>query len=92
MAKSRFEYVKQFELEDTLLPHCWIVVRLDGKGFTRSADLMYTLLHHENLYRKEMSGLNPNVGALFALKCATCVAGFLRPTALKNPMMSRHYS
>ncbi len=35
MAKSRFEYVKSFEKDDGLLPHCWIVVRVDGKGFTR---------------------------------------------------------
>eukprot|EP00854_Cymbomonas_tetramitiformis_P030865 gene30865-38684_t len=34
MANSRFEYVKSFELEDRLLPHCWIVFRIDGKGFT----------------------------------------------------------
>ncbi|CAL8469408.1 g8949 [Coccomyxa elongata] len=38
MAKSRFEYVKQFELEDILLPRCWIVIRLDGKGFTRFSE------------------------------------------------------
>lgn len=35
MANSKFEYVKDFELDDRLLPHCWIVVRLDGKGFTK---------------------------------------------------------
>lgn len=35
MAKSAYEYVKQFELDDRLLPSCWIVVRVDGKGFTR---------------------------------------------------------
>ena len=35
MANTKFEYVKQFELDDTLLPGCWIVVRLDGKGFTK---------------------------------------------------------
>lgn len=33
MAKSKFEYVKNFELEDKLLPNCWIVIRIDGKGF-----------------------------------------------------------
>ncbi|KAL3133354.1 hypothetical protein ABBQ38_007227 [Trebouxia sp. C0009 RCD-2024] len=38
MAKSRFEYVKQFELDDALLPACWIVVRLDGKGFTKFSE------------------------------------------------------
>ena len=35
MAKSKFEYVKAFEQDDPLLPQCWIVVRLDGKGFTK---------------------------------------------------------
>lgn len=33
MAKSSFEYVKKFELDDSLLPNSWIVVRLDGKCF-----------------------------------------------------------
>eukprot|EP01027_Heterolobosea_sp_BB2_P017948 GEZU01025363.1.p1 GENE.GEZU01025363.1~~GEZU01025363.1.p1 ORF type:complete len:227 (+),score=31.98 GEZU01025363.1:44-724(+) len=35
MAKSKFEYVKQFEKEDILLPECWILVRIDGRYFTR---------------------------------------------------------
>lgn len=35
MAKSKFEYVKNFESDEKLLPECWIVVRVDGKGFTR---------------------------------------------------------
>lgn len=35
MANSKYEYVKKFELDDSLLPGCWIVVRIDGKGFTR---------------------------------------------------------
>lgn len=38
MAKSTFEYVKQFELDDTLLPNTWLVIRLDGKCFHRFAD------------------------------------------------------
>ncbi|QLL32234.1 hypothetical protein HG536_0C04030 [Torulaspora globosa] len=33
MAKSRFEYVKEFERRDVLLPQCYIVVRIDGKKF-----------------------------------------------------------
>jgi len=33
MAQSKFEYVKKFELEDRLVPNCWIVVRIDGKAF-----------------------------------------------------------
>lgn len=39
MAKSKFEYVKQFETEDKCLPNCWIVVRIDGKGFHRFSDV-----------------------------------------------------
>lgn len=35
MANSRYEYVKGFEQPDALLPQCWIVVRIDGKGFTK---------------------------------------------------------
>jgi len=33
MSHSKFEYVKKFELEDRLVPNCWIVVRIDGKAF-----------------------------------------------------------
>jgi hypothetical protein len=39
MANSKYEYVKDYELEDRLLPGCWIVVRLDGRGFTRWAGM-----------------------------------------------------
>ena len=35
MAKSKFEYVREFETDDTCLPHCWVVVRLDGRNFHR---------------------------------------------------------
>lgn len=35
MAGSKFEYVKSFELDDTLLKNTWLVVRLDGNGFTK---------------------------------------------------------
>ncbi|KAG5899780.1 hypothetical protein JTB14_006115 [Gonioctena quinquepunctata] len=33
MANSKFEYVKEFEQDEKILPNCWIVVRVDGKGF-----------------------------------------------------------
>ncbi|CAG9855695.1 unnamed protein product [Phyllotreta striolata] len=33
MANSKFEYVKDFETQEKLLPNSWIVVRIDGKGF-----------------------------------------------------------
>lgn len=35
MAKSKFEYVRDFETDDTCLPNCWVVVRLDGRSFHR---------------------------------------------------------
>lgn len=33
MAKSRYEYVKEFESDPLLLPECWIAVRIDGHSF-----------------------------------------------------------
>lgn len=33
MANSKYEYVKAFERENHLLPDCYILVRVDGKGF-----------------------------------------------------------
>ena len=33
MAKSKYEYVKSFEQDDSLLPATYIVVRIDGRGF-----------------------------------------------------------
>lgn len=38
MAKSKFEYVRNFESEEVLLPNCWIVVRIDGKGFHKFSE------------------------------------------------------
>lgn len=31
----RFEYVRNFEQTDSLLPNTWIVVRIDGRAFTK---------------------------------------------------------
>lgn len=33
MANSRFDYVRDFETDDRIIPNCWIVVRVDGKAF-----------------------------------------------------------
>ncbi|KAH7321277.1 putative tRNAHis guanylyltransferase [Stachybotrys elegans] len=35
MANSKYEYVRNFELPDSLLPNTWIVVRIDGRAFTK---------------------------------------------------------
>lgn len=39
MAKSKYEYVKKFEREMSALPGCFLVVRIDGKGFHRFSKL-----------------------------------------------------
>eukprot|EP00038_Savillea_parva_P014188 m.214679 g.214679 ORF g.214679 m.214679 type:complete len:328 (+) comp27295_c0_seq1:224-1207(+) len=33
MAKSKFEYVKRFERDESLLPNTWLVLRVDGRAF-----------------------------------------------------------
>lgn len=38
MAKSKYEYVKNFEMDDKILPNCWIVVRVDGRSFHKFSD------------------------------------------------------
>ncbi|KAM7224382.1 tRNA guanylyltransferase [Rhypophila decipiens] len=38
MANSKFEYVRGFEQPDHLMPNTWIVVRIDGRGFTKFAN------------------------------------------------------
>jgi tRNA(His) guanylyltransferase len=35
MSKSKFEYVKEFEIQNELLKSTYIVIRIDGKGFTK---------------------------------------------------------
>ncbi len=35
MAKSRYEYVKTFEQDPSILPQTWIVIRIDGQSFSR---------------------------------------------------------
>ncbi|KAJ5167230.1 tRNA(His) guanylyltransferase, partial [Penicillium canariense] len=35
---QRYEYVKNFEQPDVLLPNTWIVVRIDGRGFHKLSD------------------------------------------------------
>ncbi|KAF1831170.1 Thg1-domain-containing protein [Decorospora gaudefroyi] len=35
MANSKYEYVRLFEQPDTLLANTWVVVRIDGRGFSK---------------------------------------------------------
>ncbi|CDW89535.1 trna guanylyltransferase [Stylonychia lemnae] len=39
MANSKFEYVKKFEHSNPLLPSTYMVVRIDGRGFTNFTNL-----------------------------------------------------
>lgn len=39
MSKSKFEYVRDYETDNKCLQNCWIVLRLDGKGFHKFTDL-----------------------------------------------------
>lgn len=39
MANSKFSYVKEFERSNVLLPNTFIMVRVDGRGFTTFCDL-----------------------------------------------------
>ncbi|KAM8733604.1 putative tRNA(His) guanylyltransferase [Acanthopagrus schlegelii] len=38
MAKSKFEYVRSFETDDSCLRNCYIVVRLDGRNFHKFSE------------------------------------------------------
>lgn len=33
MACSRYEYVKGYETDVSILPNVWIIIRVDGRGF-----------------------------------------------------------
>ena len=37
MAGSRFAYVRDFELSDVVVPHTYMLVRIDGSGLLRIA-------------------------------------------------------
>ncbi|PKY07622.1 putative tRNAHis guanylyltransferase [Aspergillus campestris IBT 28561] len=43
MANSKYEYVKDFEQSDPLLPNTWVVVRIDGRGFHKLSDRYHFL-------------------------------------------------
>ena len=58
MAESKYEYVKKFEVGGELLPNTWIVIRIDGRGFSRFTK------HHK--YNKPVD----ERGILLMNKCA----------------------
>ncbi len=75
--KEPLEYVKEFEADDSLLPHCWIVVRIDGKGFTKYA----------------VTPMNISCArVLEVLADDLLAAGFQRIMALRSPTTQGHCS
>lgn len=52
MANSKFEYVRDFEVEEKLLPNCWIVVRIDGRNFHKFSE------KHEFAKPNDMRAIN----------------------------------
>uniref|UniRef100_A0A1Q3F060 Probable tRNA(His) guanylyltransferase n=1 Tax=Culex tarsalis TaxID=7177 RepID=A0A1Q3F060_CULTA len=63
MANSRFEYVKSYEQADILQKNCWIVIRVDGKGFHKFCDV------HNFTKPNDERGLNlMNLAALGVLQ------------------------
>jgi hypothetical protein len=44
MAKSKYEYVKMFELDDSALPNTWMVVRIDGRAFHKLVCCPFVLI------------------------------------------------
>lgn len=59
MAKSKYEYVRSFELEDVCLQNCWIVVRLDGRSFHR---LVSYCLSYEKELTRNIANTEYNLG------------------------------
>ncbi|XP_063707037.1 probable tRNA(His) guanylyltransferase [Culicoides brevitarsis] len=63
MACSKYEYVKNFELDDRILPHTWIIVRIDGKGFHKFSK------KHDFEKPNDMKALNlMNYAATYVMK------------------------
>ena len=71
-AKSKYEYVKQFEQDDALLPGCWIVVRIDGKGFTKCVSR--TVFVHQLQVRRGLVTTGWNLYRRFS-----AAHGFVKP-------------
>ena len=61
----RFEYVKHFEQPDNLIPNTWIVVRIDGRGFTKYGILpghssLAALCNHPGRFATRYAWEKPN--------------------------------
>jgi tRNA(His) guanylyltransferase len=61
MAKSRWDYVKKFELLDALLPETWIVARIDGRGKLASWDFCCQFMPNWNYLVQVLNTSNSSV-------------------------------
>lgn len=83
MAKSKYEYVKLYETDDRLLPGCWIVVRLDGKGFTKCAAAATAAARH-HYWCRPGCGCNAPQHAVPMIGCRFCeLHQFEKPNDLR---------
>lgn len=64
MAKSRFEYVKQYERDNILLQDTFIVIRIDGRGFHKFSE------HYQFTKPNDIRALNLSNAAAFNVKRA----------------------
>lgn len=90
MACSRYEYVKGYEKEDSILPNVWIVIRVDGKGFHKFSKVHdFNKPNDENgkFVNKIVSGIFTGLEKLYTLLhstksyeqcCSNCNGGISR--------------
>lgn len=62
---SNFAYLKSFQRKNNILPHTWLVARLDGKGFHRFTEVHNFMKPNEDRALKLMSASAKNVMAHF---------------------------
>lgn len=82
MAKSKFEYVRSFETDDSCLRNCYIVVRLDGRNF-----------HKWVSTKKNVFFITVKTWAVIGgCICYCCVPGLQSSTCLQNPMTAEPWA
>ena len=98
---GRYEYVKNFERDEIILPNMWIVVRIDGRGFHKSVSPVLFLscllvvvaeVFLPSLYSQTARGRS-SAGPLLSLKSSrTSWAFACYWYFLTEPRLSNHYS
>lgn len=78
MACSRYEYVKEFEKDDSILPNIWIVIRVDGKGFHKFSKI------HEFEKPNDQNGIYKKYFANYTLSIHKWQLAFLALNLMNN--------